>query len=248
VKLAVSGKGGVGKTTLVAFLAKSFAEEGKRVIVIDADPDANLGRTLGFPEGTKIKPLIEMEDLIEERTGAKPGQRSFFKLNPRVDDLPDKFSISRNGIRLMVLGTISKGGGGCACPENTFLKSFLNFILLETDDVVILDMPAGIEHLGRGTAQGVDKLLIVVEPTRNSVETAYKIKKLAKDIGLNRFAIVANKIKNEKEKELLKKRFNESEISAFLPYDEKIRNEEDMDSLAIPKGIKELIKKVLPHN
>src|SRR3990167_2719511 len=114
MKLAVSGKGGVGKTTLVAFLAKSFTEEGKRVIVIDADPDANLGRALGFPEDAKIKPLIEMEDLIEERTGAKPGQRSFFKLNPRVDDLPDKYSISRNGIRLMVLGTISKGGSGCA--------------------------------------------------------------------------------------------------------------------------------------
>ena len=221
MKIAVSGKGGVGKTVLVALLSKVFAESGYSVLTIDADPDANLAATLGFPHPEKIVPISEMKDLIEERTGARPGRAEiFFKLNPKVDDLPEKYWREHNGIKLMVMGRTKQGGSGCYCPENVLLQALVSHLLLARDEVVILDMEAGIEHLGRATARAVDKLIVVVEPGRRSVETAYRIDKLAQDIGLRNIAIVGNKLRSQSDREFLISTLPGFQFLGFMPYDQ----------------------------
>jgi len=221
MKIAISGKGGVGKTLFASLLCKTFAESGYSVLAIDADPDSNLAATLGFPHPEKIIPLSEMKTLIEERTGARPGQvGSFFKLNPKVDDLPEKYSVTYNGIRLMVMGKIKRGGSGCYCPENALLGALVTHLLLSRDEIVIIDTEAGIEHLGRATAKAVDKLIVMVEPGRRSIETAYRIDKLARDIGLQNIAIVGNKIRSQSEKEFLISSLPGFELLGFIPYDQ----------------------------
>ena len=223
MKIAISGKGGVGKTILASLLSKIFAEAGYSVLAIDADPNSNLAATLGFPNPDDITPISEMSALIEERTGAPPGKAgSFFKLNPKVDDLPEKYSLKYNGIRLMVMGRIKKGGTGCYCPENALLQALITHLLLGRDEVVILDMEAGVEHLGRATAKAVDRLIIVVEPSRRSVETAHRIKKLAEEIGLHNIAIVGNKVRNQAEREFLTSSLQGFEFLGFIPYDQAI--------------------------
>ncbi len=223
MKIAISGKGGVGKTLLASILTKTFAESGYSVIAIDADPDANLAATLGFLHPENITPISEMSALIEERTGAKPGQAgSFFKLNPKVDDIPEKYSQEHNGIRLMIMGRLKRGGSGCYCPENTLLQSLIAHLLLARDEVVILDMEAGIEHLGRGTAKAVDKLIVVVEPGRRSIETALAINKLAQDIGLSSIAIVGNKVRSQSDKEFLISSLAGFQFLGFIPYDQAV--------------------------
>jgi len=223
MKLAISGKGGVGKTTLAALLIRAFNEQGKRVLAIDADPDANLAAALGIPNPQSISPISNMKALIEERTGAKGGSMgSFFRLNPKVDDLPEKLSVPVDHIKFMRLGGVKKGGGGCICPESTLLKTLVTHILLARDEVVIMDMEAGIEHLGRGTASAMDKLIVVVEPGRRSVDTAHNIKRLAADIGLNRIVLVGNKIRGEADRKFLEKYVVGLEWLGFLPYDEEI--------------------------
>ncbi len=223
MKIAVSGKGGVGKTLLASLLCRVFVESGYSVIAIDADPDANLAATLGFPHPEQITPISEMRTLIEERTGVEPGQVAlYFKLNPKVDDLPEKYSRQHDGIKLMVMGRIKKGGSGCYCPENALLHALLVHLLVARDEVVILDMEAGIEHLGRGTATAVDKLIIVVEPGRRSVETAHRITELARDIGLQNIAVVGNKLRNQAEKEFLISSLPGFEFLGFIPYDQAI--------------------------
>lgn len=223
MKIAVSGKGGVGKTLLSSFLAKIFAESGYSVIAIDADPDANLAATLGFPNAEEITPISEMKDLIEERTGAKPGESApFFKLNPKVDDIPEKYAHKLDGIRLMRMGRLKRGGSGCYCPENALLQALMSHLLVARNEAIILDMEAGIEHLGRGTASAVDKLIVVVEPGRRSIETAISIKKLAAEIGLNDIAVVGNKVRNEADKEFLRSILPDFEFLGFIPYDQKI--------------------------
>jgi len=223
MKIAISGKGGVGKTLLSALLSKTFTRSGYSVIAIDADPDANLAATLGFPNPDKITPISEMSELIEERTGAKPGQIApYFKLNPKVDDLPEKCSMKHNGIRLMVMGRIKRGGTGCYCPEGTLLQALLTHLLVARDEVAILDMEAGIEHLGRGTARAVDKLIVVVEPGRRSIETARRINRLAKDIGLQNIAAVGNKIRSQADREFLLSSLPDFVFLGFIPYDQAI--------------------------
>ncbi|MDO8567822.1 MAG: carbon monoxide dehydrogenase accessory protein CooC [Dehalococcoidales bacterium] len=220
MKIAISGKGGVGKTLLSALLSKTFAEAGFTVLAIDADPVSTLAATLGIPDADKITPISRMADLIEERTGAKPGKTgSFFRLNPRVDDLPEKFSIKYNGIRFMLMGAIKKGGSGCYCPENVMLGALISHLLLQRDEVVIIDMEAGIEHLGRATSKAVDKLIVVVEPGRRSIEAAYSIKQLAQDIGVNNIAIVGNKVHDESEKQFMLSSLPGFEFLGFIPYD-----------------------------
>jgi len=219
MKLAITGKGGVGKTTLAAGLALSFAQDGKRVIAIDADPDSNLAATLGFPEPEKIIPLVDMKELITERTGVKPGTvGGYFKLNPRVDDIPDRFSQEHQSIRLLLMGRVKKGGSGCFCPENAFLKAVLSYLFFNREDVVILDMEAGIEHLGRGTAEGVDGLIVVVEPSMRSMETAFRIKSLAKDLKINRVFVVGNKVRSSEDIDLIRKNISDFEILGFIWY------------------------------
>ena len=223
MKIAISGKGGVGKTLLASLLAKIFAESGYSVIAIDADPDANLATTLGFPHPEKITPISEMSDLIEERTGARPGQSApYFKLNPKVDDIPEKYAVKQKGIRLMRMGRIKKGGTGCYCPENTLLKALLAHLLVARKEVVILDMEAGIEHLGRGTAGTVDKLIVVVEPGRRSIETAVNIEKLAAEIGLQHVAVVGNKVRNQSDREFLISSLPGFQFLGFIPYDQAV--------------------------
>ena len=223
MKLAVTGKGGVGKTTIVAGMARVLAERGQKVLAIDADPAANLALALGFPKDQRLAPIVEMKELIEERTEAKSGSMGgFFKLNPRVDDLPDKYTLEKDGIRLMVMGTVQKGGGGCVCPENVMVRTLVSHLLLVRGEVVILDMEAGVEHLGRATAQAVDKLIVVVEPGQRSLEVAQKIRRLAADIGLKNIGVVGNKIRQEADREFLLSHMPDFHFLGFLRYDPKV--------------------------
>ena len=204
MKIAVTGKGGVGKTTVAACLSKKLYTDGYSVLAIDADPNANLATALGFPNPDNITPIAEMSALIEERTGAKPGTSgSFFRLNPKVDDIPEKFWVEHQGIRLMIMGTVKKGGSGCVCPESVLLRTLVSHLLLARKDVVILDMEAGVEHLGRATAKAVDMLIVVVEPGKRSIETAHRIKRLAKDIGIENVGVIINKIRSDEEREYI---------------------------------------------
>jgi CO dehydrogenase maturation factor len=207
VKIAVTGKGGVGKTTLSGLLAQAYADAGRQVLAVDADPSPCLAGALAFtPElRAQLKPIVEMDALIEERTGAKPGTvGGFFTLNPRVDDIPERFSVTQRGVRLLEMGAVTAGGSGCICPESAMLKTLFTHLLFRKDEVLILDMYAGVEHLGRATVDFVDAMLIVVEPTRRSLGTAAQIKKLAQDIGLHRFLLVGNKVRDEGEAAFLR--------------------------------------------
>ncbi len=244
MKIAISGKGGVGKTLLASVLSKIFAESGYSVIAIDADPDANLAATLGFPQAEEVTPISEMKELIEERTGARPGQSApYFKLNPKVDDIPEKYALRQNGIRLMRMGRIKKGDTGCYCPENALLKALLAHLLVARNEVVILDMEAGIEHLGRGTAKAVDKLIVVVEPGRRSIETALSIEKSAAEIGLQNIAVVGNKIRSQSEKEFLISNLPGFEFLGFIPYDQAIVDA-DLANLPILDSSQQIIAAV----
>jgi CO dehydrogenase maturation factor len=221
MKIAISGKGGVGKTLLASLLSRAFSAAGYSVLAIDADPDANLAANLGFPNPDDITPISELDDVIEERTGARPGQSgSFFKLNPRVDDLTEACSVEHDGIRLMVMGRIKRGGTGCYCAEGVLLQALLTHLLVQRDEVVVIDMEAGIEHLARGTSRAVDKLIIVVEPGRRSLETARRIQQLARDIGVENIGIVANKLQTEAEKEFVAQSLPGLDFLGFIPYDE----------------------------
>ncbi|RZB32357.1 MAG: CO dehydrogenase maturation factor [Desulfobacteraceae bacterium Eth-SRB2] len=251
MKLAVSGKGGVGKTTFSAILIRTLNDQGKRVLAIDADPDANLAAALGIPDAEKIVPIAEMKELIFERTEAQPGTiGGFFKLNPKVDDLPDSLSAKLDNIKLMRLGGVKKGGGGCICPESTLLRALMLHIVLARDEVVVMDMEAGIEHLGRATASAVDKLIVVVEPGRRSMDTAGHIKKLASEIGLKNIGLVGNKIRGQKDEEFLKKHLNDFEFLGFIRHDEALIEADldgvspyDVDSIA-KTNVKEMIAKL----
>ena len=212
MKIAVSGKGGVGKTTLTALFAREAAARGNPVLAIDADPNPNLHLALGLASPPPA--LIGMKDLIEERLGSLEG---FFRLNPRVEDIPDRFSVEDGGVRLLVMGGVGRGGGGCACPQSAFLKSLLQHIVLERSDWVFIDCEAGLEHLGRATAMGADALLVVVEPSHSSLETALHIRKLAAEIGLSRLYAVGNKVRDREERELIEQAMAGMEILTCLP-------------------------------
>jgi len=223
VRIAVSGKGGVGKTTLTALLCSSFQMADYQVLAIDADPDSNLAATLGLPNPEKIVPIVDMKELISERTGVQPGTMGiFFKLNPRVDDIPEKFSVTHNGIRLLVMGKVKKAGSGCYCPENAFIRELIGYLFLEEKDVVIMDMEAGIEHLGRGTSRDVDAFLIVVEPGKRSLETAQRIMKLALETGIKSYYIIINKVRGEDDIAFVKRFFTDENIIGIIPYSEDI--------------------------
>lgn len=221
MKLAISGKGGVGKTTFSSLLIRALSDAEKHVLAIDADPDANLAAALGIPNAHEITPISEMKDLIFERTEAKPGSMGgFFKLNPKVDDLPEALSFKLDNIKFMRLGEVKKGGGGCICPESTLLKALITHIVLARDEVVVMDMEAGIEHLGRATAMAVDKLIVVVEPGRRSIDTANHIRGLAGDIGLKNIALVGNKIRSDKDEAFLQSHLPDFDFLGFIAYDD----------------------------
>ena len=200
MKLAITGKGGVGKTTLASTLARLYADEGRPVLAADVDPDANLGLALGMSqeEVDSIVPISKMRTLVEERTGANEANK-FFKLNPFVSDIPEKYAHEVNGVKLLVMGTVDTGGSGCVCPEHVMLKALLSALTYRKDDVVIMDMEAGLEHLGRGTAANMDQFLVVVEPGARSVQTYGNVKRLAADLGVKRVRVVANKVRDERD-------------------------------------------------
>lgn len=224
MKIAVTGKGGVGKTTITALMARILSESGHRVLVIDADPDMNLATILNIPGEKKITPIVELKELIAERTGTRVGEPApFFTLNPKVDDIPEKYWVEQDGIKLLVMGTVKKGGGGCACPENAFLKSLLSHLMVARQEWVILDMEAGIEHMGRGTAIGVDEMLIIVEPSRTSIETAFRIKKLARDIGIGKIRLIGNKIRTASERVFLQEFTRGLDILGYIDFSEELR-------------------------
>jgi len=221
MKIAIAGKGGVGKTTIAGTLARMLADADHKVMAIDADADANLASALGLdPEIARaITPIAGMKDFIRERTGAGQGYGVMFKLNPKVDDIPDKFSYDVEGVKFLVMGSLDTGGSGCLCPENVVLRRFLDEVLEYRDETVILDMEAGLEHLGRGTARAVDALVIVVEPGRRSIETARTIVKLAADLGVENIRLLMNKVVDDDDAELLKENFPEDQILGYVSFD-----------------------------
>ena len=198
MKIAITGKGGVGKTTMAASLSHLFASEGRRVLAVDADPDANLAAAFGIPEEeiANIHPIAELPDLIEERTGAKPGTSGgMFRLNPRVDDIPDEVGYKIGNITMLITGKSREAATGCYCPESVLLRRLLRHMIVERDEVVILDMEAGIEHLTRGTTEAMDAFIVVVEPGQRSIQTAHTVKRMAGELGIQDVLVVANKVR-----------------------------------------------------
>ena len=193
MKIAVTGKGGVGKTTFAACLARLYADEGRKVLCADVDPDANLGLALGFKEEDleKITPITEMKDLIKQRTHADEFER-FFKINPKVDDLPDMLSYEINGVKLLLMGTVKVGGQGCVCPEHVILKRLLSHLIIQRDGVVIM------------------------EPGARSIQTYHSVQRLAKDLGVARVSVVANKVRDEKDEAFIRENVPEEDLLGMV--------------------------------
>ena len=223
MKIASTGKGGVGKTTFAATIARMYAEEGRSVLAADADPDANLGLALGFSEEEldQIIPISKMRKLVEERTGADEFNQ-IFRMNPKVDDIPDKYAKVCNGVKLLVLGTVETGGSGCVCPEHVILKRIISHLMLRSTDVVILDMEAGLEHLARGTTSGMDQFIVVIEPGARSIQTYKNVKRLAADLGVKQVSVVANKVRSAEDEEFIRSRIPEEDLLGFIHYNSEV--------------------------
>lgn len=248
MRIAISGKGGTGKTTLSAALAGCYAVEGRRVLAVDADPDGNLANAIGISQdvAAQIVPVSKMKELIEERTGTSRDVSGFFKLNPSVVDLLDRFGILFNGIRFLSIGTVEKGAGGCMCPANVLLRNLIQYLLLDKDDgVLIMDMDAGIEHLGRATVSCVNALIVVVEPGQRSVQTARSVERLARDIGIKNIFVVCNKIRSSHEYSILTNSLQGLKMLGYISYNEELI-EQDLMGKGIwdNQGLREDIMKI----
>lgn len=226
LRIGFCGKGGVGKTTIAGGLARLLSRDGARVLAVDIDPSPNLAAVLGIPEEKRrgITPLSEMLDLIEERTGVRPGTSygSIFRINPKVDDLLERYGVpAADSVSLLVLGTITTGGSGCFCPENALLKRLLRYLILNRDEILIMDMEAGVEHLGRATGESLDVLVVVVEPSIRSIETAERIRNLASDLRIPRIVAVLNKSRNSQDRDFAVERLKDLGIPlvGWVPYD-----------------------------
>ena len=254
MKIAVTGKGGVGKTTFAACLARLYADEGRKVLCADVDPDANLGLALGFTEEdlSAITPITEMKELIKQRTHADEFER-FFKINPKVDDLPDKLAREINGVKLLLMGTVKVGGAGCVCPEHVILKRLLSHMIIQRDEVVIMDMEAGLEHLSRGTTDMVDQFIVVVEPGARSIQTYHSVQRLAKDLGVAKVSVVANKVRGEEDEAFIRSMVPEEDLLGIIHYSNDVSDADrrcaSPDDIA-PGAVEEIriIKEKIDHS
>lgn len=219
IKIGIGGKGGVGKTTVCAVWAQLFAQDGLDVLAVDADPNTTLTSAFGIPSSQSPQPLINMKKLIAERTGTgKDAIGAYFKLNPEVSDLPDKYCLKVNGVKLLVLGAITQAGSGCACPEGAFLKALLTHTILHRQEVVLVDLAAGVEFMGRASVQGLDALVVVVEPGYRSIETAINIAQMAEELGIKSVAAITNKITEPTQIETIRDELTNMTILANIPY------------------------------
>ena len=239
------------KTSFAATLARIFAEEGRNVLAADADPDANLGLALGFPEEVvdSIIPISKMRKMIEERTGADK-DNTFYVLNPKVSDIPDKYGKLYNGVRLLLLGTVDTAGGGCVCPENVILKRIISNLVLHRKDVVILDMEAGLEHLARGTTSGMEQFIVVIEPGTRSIQTYRNVKRLALGLGVQQVRVVASKVRDEQDEIFIREKIPEEDFLGFIHYNPDILRADRMGlspydcSRELVQEVKEIIKRM----
>ena len=225
-KIAVSGKGGVGKTTICAILAQLYAEEGLDVIAVDADPDTNLCNAFGIPPEQSSEPLIRMKQLIAERTGTDKGAvGAYFRLNPKISDLPEKYCLKISGcsLKLLTLGAVSQAGAGCACPEGAFLKAMLTHTILQRQEVILVDLAAGLESMGRASVQGIDALIVVVEPGSRSIETAVNIARMAQQLGVKYVAGIINRITEPQQIETIKSQLKDLTILAAIDYSPEVQ-------------------------
>ena len=247
MKIAITGKGGVGKTTLSALLSYIYASEGKKVIAVDADPDANLAAALGIPaeDIENLRPIAELADLIEERTGAKPGSSGgIFKINPRVDDIPEGFGYKFDNTTLLIMGKSKSAASGCYCPEHALLRRLLKHLIIDRDEVVIVDMEAGIEHLTRGTTEGIDAFIVVVEPGQRSIQTAVTVKRLANELGVKKVYVVGNKVRNDKDEEFIKNNLGGTVYLGKMGFNESIM-EADIQGLPSFKSSQQSIDEAM---
>lgn len=241
LKIAISGKGGVGKTTVCAVWSRLFADDGLDVLAIDADSDPNLASALGVAPEDAPEPLIEMKHLIQERTGAKPGSvGQYFKLNPKVSDLPERYWRTINGIKLLVLGATTSAGSGCACPESAFLKALLTHTMLQRREAILVDLAAGLEFMGRACVQGVDALVVVVEPGARSIGTAINIARMAKGLGIKHVATIANKVTESAQIEAIRPRLTNMPILANIRYSPAVQ-EADLQRRSVFEADTELV-------
>lgn len=244
MKIAVTGKGGVGKTTVSALLSHLYASEGKQVIAVDADPDANLSAALGVDKNDieKLRPIAELSDLVEERTGAKPGSSGgIFKINPKVDDIPEGFGYKFDNTILLIMGKSKFASSGCYCPEHALLRRLLKHLIIDRNEVVIVDMEAGIEHLTRGTAEGVDAFIVVVEPGQRSLQTAHAVKKLASELGVRRVFLVANKVRNEQDVDFIRSNISDIEFLGKVSFNDSIM-ESDIQGIPSYKASQQTVE------
>lgn len=252
MKLAISGKGGVGKTTLSSMLAVTLGLAGRNVIAIDADPDANLASAMGLGPQQHPTPLAEMRSLIAERTGAAGNPGGYFQLNPKVDDIPEKFAAKIGPVKLLSLGGVAKGGGGCICPASALVKALLTHLVLGRDDSLVMDMEAGIEHLGRATAGAMDAMLVVVNPQPWSIQTAGRVRKLAEDIGLKKIFAVANRVRGSEDVKNIQSLLDGLPLIGAIPFDSRLEagiveltDEGQLKPTDVFNSIREELEKIL---
>ncbi len=221
MKVAVCGKGGVGKSTIAVLLCSALLEKGFGVLAIDADPSPHLARLFGFSD-RDITPIAEMKELLAERSQK---QGPFYSLNPYIEDLPERYMLKKDGLKLMVLGAIREGGGGCACPEQTVLRRLLSFLVLRAEEAVVVDMEAGVEHFGRSTVVPMDAILVVTTPYAGSLETTERIMKLSRDLNLKNVWVVGNLVKDEEDEEMIRSALGVEPV-VYFPYDEEVERRE----------------------